>query len=273
MKVLPHRANLSVVVALLITAGTCGLSQATSTPGSPCFEVATIRPSQSENAGVSFQVAPMRFRAEAATLTDLILFAYHIPSKEQVQQAPHWASTERFDVDAKIDDAQATATKSLAPSQQMEQYRLMLQSLLKERFALRVHEQAEEMPVYALEPARDGPRLAATATPLKLPNLSGWSSGRVVAHGVKIGLLCEGLSGREDVGGRIVVDETGLKGSYDFTLNWTQTWRESPGSLSPDAAGVPLFTALREQLGLKLVAKRAPVDVLLLDHAEHPSPN
>lgn len=233
------------------------------------FEVATVRPAQSDHAGVSFQVAPMRFRAEYATLTDLIAFAYDVRSNDQIQKAPRWASAERFDVDAKIDDAEASATKKLSPSRQIDQYRLMLQSLLKERFGLDVHTQMEELSVYVLEVAKGGPKLVAATTPLNLPNLSGWSKGIVDAHAVTMSLLSQGLSGRDDVGGRIVIDGTGLKGSYDFTLQWAPT----SFNTSSDAAGESLSTALREQLGLRLTAQKAPARVLIIDHLEHPSPN
>lgn len=262
----------SAILGLCVLCATVVCAQLLPPSGQPLpsFEVATVRPAKAERAGVSFQVAPMRFRAEYATLADLATFAYDIRSSDQIRNVPRWASVERFDIDAKIDDAQASATKKLAPSQQIDQYRLMLQSLLKERFGLEVQTRMGEMSIYALEVAKGGPKLTTTAAPLNLPNLSGWSRGIVEAHGVTMSALSEGLSGRDDVGGRIVIDATGLKGSYDFTLRWTPT---SFDALSSDAAGVPLSTALREQLGLKLTARKASVRVLIIDHLKHPSPN
>jgi uncharacterized protein (TIGR03435 family) len=236
----------------------------------PSFEVATIRPSKAESSGASFQVAPMRFRVVSGTLTDLITFAYDVRSSEQLQQKPHWIDAERFDVDAKIDDAQAAATKSLEPSKQIDQYRLMVQSLLKERFGLTVHRQTKELQVYALEAAKGGPKLTSSTAPSSLPTLSGWSQGMVDAHAATMSLLSEGLSGRDEVGGRVVIDASGLKGSYDFTLQWTPPRSSDRGS---NVDEVPLTTALREQLGLKLVARKAPAPVLVIDHVEHLTPN
>ncbi len=238
----------------------------------PSFEVATIRPSAPDDQrGESIQVAPMRFRIQNATVSELIQFAYDIVSDKQLLNEPRWASVEKFDVDAKIDDAEATATKKLQPSQQMNRYKLMLQSLLKERLSLKVHAQTEQLFLYALEAAKGGPKLTPTSTPQDLPNLSGWSRGSVVGHAVTMSLFSQGLSGRDDVGGHIVVDSTGLDGNYDFTLRWTPT--ASLGVTSREDIDAPLSTALREQLGLKLTARRLPTRVLKIDQVEHPSAN
>lgn len=239
----------------------------------PAFEVATVRPSQSQSAGVGFQVAPLHFRAENATVSDLIAFAYDLRSEAQLQGAPHWATSERFDLDAKIDDAQADETKKLTPSKQIDQYSLMLQSLLGERFLLQVHQRMQELPVYALEVAKGGPKLTPTASSQALPKLSGWSKGRVDAHAVPMSLFCQGLSGRDDLGGRIVIDATGPKGSYDFTLRWMPSAILAADASTSDNSALPLSTAIREQLGLKLTARRAKASVLIVDRIEHPSAN
>lgn len=238
----------------------------------PSFEVATIRPSAPDDQrGESIQVAPMRFRIQNATVSELIQFAYDIVSDKQLLNEPRWAGVEKFDVDAKIDDAEATATKKLQPLQQMNRYRLMLQSLLKERLSLKVHAQTEQLFLSALEAAKGGPKLTPTLTPQDLPNLSGWAGGSVVGHAVTMSLFSQGLSGRDDVGGHIVADSTGLDGYYDFTLRWTPA--ASLGVTSREDIDTPLSTALREQLGLKLTARRLPTPVLKIDQLEHPSAN
>jgi len=109
------------------------------------------------------QIAPTRFRIQDASASELIRFAYAIRSEKQVQHGPRWTIVEKFDVEAKIDDAQAVTAKKLSPSLQMNQYRLMLQSLLKERFVLKIHTQTEELPVYALEISKGGPKLTPAA--------------------------------------------------------------------------------------------------------------
>lgn len=251
--------------------GLCAMqSPPTPVASSPSFEVATIRPSPSESRGADFQIASVRFRAEHATLTDLIRFAYDLRADELLQRSPRWASSERFDVDAKIDDVQADATKKLTPTQQMDQYRSMLQSLLRDRFTLKVDTKTKELPVFALETAPSGPHMAPSALPPgHLPQIAGFSRGDVDARGVSMSLLSEMLSGNQDVGGRVVIDATGLSGNFDFELHWTPF---STDAVS-DTATVPLATALKEQLGLKLTARKAPVRVLVISHVEHPSPN
>jgi uncharacterized protein (TIGR03435 family) len=147
----------------------------------------------------------------------------------------------------------------------------------------------EELPVYALEVTKGGPKMSPTAIPPNaqappFPILSGWTRGEVEAHAVTMPLLSEELSGDQDVGGRPVIDATGLKGSYDFKLHFTPLVRHGMGSndaaeqgdshaSAADNAEVPLSTALEEQLGLKLSPRKAPVKVLAIDHVEQPSPN
>lgn len=255
----------------------------------PSFEVASVRPSSSVSQGMNLQVAPLRFRAGNATLAALIRFAYDVRSDDQLEKGPRWTSTERFDIDAKIDDAQADATKRLSPEQQINLYRLMLQSLLKDRFALRVSTQMKQLDVYALVVAKSGPKMASAEMlpdpkSQPLPTLVGWSRGEVTAKAVTMSMLSEQLSGNLDIGGRVVIDATGLSGSYNFTLHWIPFSKQSAASIAPaskrvpdatepDATGIPLMTALEEQLGLKLVPRRAPVRVLVIDHVEHPSAN
>jgi uncharacterized protein (TIGR03435 family) len=255
----------------------------------PSFEVASVRQSPPDSQGTSFQVAPLRFRVLDATVDGLIRFAYDIRSDDQLKKGPRWTSTERFDIDAKIDDAQAGATKKLLPTQQIDQYRLMMQSLLISRFALKVSTQMEELPVFALELTKGGPKMNPTAIPPNsqahpFPSLIGWSRGEVEAHAMTMPLLSEELSGDQDIGGRPVIDETGLKGSYDFELHFTPLARRAMGTndavhqegsraSAEDNNEVPLTAALEEQLGLKLSAQKAPVKVLVIDHVEQPSPN
>ncbi len=284
----------SVLIATLIGFALSAASlhgQLLPSPGQslPSFEVASVRHSPLESQGTSFQIAPARFRVLDATVDGLIRFAYDVRSDDQLKKGPRWTSTERFDIDAKIDDSQADATKKLSALQQIDQYRWMLQSLLLSRFALKVSTQVEVLPVFALEVVRGGPKMTPTVIPPDsqahpFPSLGGWSRGDVEAHAMTMALLSEELSGNPDIGGRAVIDETGLSGSYDFQLHWTPLTRRSTGSndaalqgtaqTSPaDNADEPLSTALEEQLGLRLSAKKAPVRVLRIDHVERPSPN
>jgi len=254
----------------------------------PSFEVASVRPSSASTQGVSFQISPLRFRVVNATLNALVQFAYDIPSDDQLEKDPHWAAVDLFDIDAKIDDALADATKKMPPELQIDQYRLMLQSLLTNRFALKVGTATKDLPVYALEVLKSGPKMNPTVIPVgsewrPLPSLTGWSRGELEAHAVSMSLFSEELSGKNDLGGRVVIDATGLAGSYDFRLRWTPMAKQlveanaaPSGKTSVNTGadtGLPLSTALEEQLGLKLVPRRAPVKVLVIEDVEHPSPN
>ncbi len=256
----------------------------------PEFEVASIRPSKSDSTQENFMISPTRFRVENGTVTALIRFAYNIKSDDQLPKEPSWIGTERFDIDAKVADSQAEAMKAMVPDERFDQYRMMVQSLLADRFKFRCSRQMKELPVFALVVAKSGEKLArvdVSADPRTqhMPTLGGGSRGALVARGVSMALFTGWLSGRDDIGGRVVVDETGLAGSYDFTLNWTldsiraamssgDNANQGPGnSVTQEPAGPSILTAMQEQLGLKLEATRAKVEALQIDHVERPSEN
>jgi uncharacterized protein (TIGR03435 family) len=256
----------------------------------PSFEVAAIRPSRADAGFTNYSISASSFRAENATLTELIRLAYDIKSDDQLPKDPGWIRSEKFDIDARIDDAQAQAMGKMLPDAKFEQFRLMMQSLLEDRFKLKVSTQSKELAVYALVVAKNGPHLtpahvAPEAGMQHMPTLAGWSKGQLKAGAVSMTMFTSFLSGRPETGGRVVLDATGLKGSYDFTLTWTLDETHSaqfngtapgqgPASPSPPDSSAPSFlTALQEQLGLKLESRKAPVEVLVIDRVEQPSPN
>jgi uncharacterized protein (TIGR03435 family) len=259
------------------------------TSDSPSFEVATIKPSRS-NEPLNFKLSPARFEAKNVSLMRLILMAYNVKSDDQLPKGPNWMSSEKFDIDAKIADTQVDAMKKLPPDQRFDQYRLMVQSLLAGRFKLKVSTELKDLPVYALIVEKIRPGLTPTPPPAgeaqgqHMPTLEMPSKGELKADSVTMKFFTDQWLWRNpELGGRVVIDSTGLQGGYDFTLKW------SPVDLSaapPDAnvdgrasnpttdsSGPSLFTALQEQLGLKLEPRKAPVDVLVIDHVEKPSPN
>jgi uncharacterized protein (TIGR03435 family) len=180
--------------------------------------------------------------------------------ENQIVGAPGWVGGEglRYEVQAKIDDAQFAAMQKMTPAEQREQVALMEQSLLADRFKLKVHFETRELPAYTLVIAKGGAKL----TPAKdgevsmLSSLGDETTGTAVmlAQFVRSPLL------RPD--GRVVIDQTGLKGAYDFTIK---------GESGDDASS--FFTLIQEQLGLKLVPTKAPVEVIVIDHIEKPSEN
>ncbi|HVW09388.1 MAG TPA: TIGR03435 family protein [Bryobacteraceae bacterium] len=242
------------------------LAAATAFAQSPEFDVASIRPMTDEN-GVRTHIynSPhnSEFRAVNVTLTALLEVAYDIPDLRMLN-GPEWARTEKFDLQAKSDARLDRALAALSVEQGKEEKRRMLRALLAGRFNVRTHTEEREMPVLALRIAKGGAKLRPTDT--AEVGLSG-GRGRISIAGGNdaLAVLAYELSWRLD---RPVIDQTGLKGRYAFTLNWSE---DETSSLS--SAGPSLFTALEEQLGLKLEAARGPVTFLVIDHAEKPSAN
>ena len=254
------------------------------------FEVATVRPSRADGEFENYQVSSARFHVENAPLTALIRFAYDIRSDDQLPKEPAWITQEKFDIDGKVDDADVEAMGKLPPDQKLEQYRLMLKALLEDRFKLQVSPHMKELPVYALVVAKGGPKLTAANVPPEAiarstPILAGGSRGDLQAKSVSMALFTGWLSGREDLRNRVVIDATGLKGSFDFTLHWTlentragqadgsSAAQAATNGATPDSGGISILSALQEQLGLKLESRRAPVDVLVIERVEKPSQN
>jgi uncharacterized protein (TIGR03435 family) len=256
----------------------------------PSFEVATIRPSRADAGFTNYSISASRFRAENATLTGLIRLAYNIKSDDQLPKEPAWIASEKFDVDAKVEDSEMEVMGKMPPDEKLKEFRRMMQSLLEDRFKLKVSTQSKELAVYALVVAKNGPHLtpahvAPEAVMQHMPTLAGWSKGELKADAVSMTMFTSFLSGRPETGGRVAIDATGLKGIYDFTLTWTlddthgaqssgtASTQEPANTSPPESSGPSFLTALQEQLGLKLESRKAPVEILVIDHVERPTPN
>ena len=159
-----------------------------------------------------------------------------------------------------------------------DQYREMLKGLLEERFQLKAHKDSKESPVYELTVAKGGPKMQMSQGPDARPMMR-MGRGELNAKGAELSMLIQMLSQQS---GRTVVDKTGLTGRYDFTLKWTPELGEggngfgNPAEQASRAAaadGPTLFTAVEEQMGLKLNSARGKVDLLVVEKAEHPSEN
>jgi bla regulator protein blaR1 len=252
----------------------------------PSFEVATIKPSQPGATGIR-AFGPKgadRFLAMNVTVKDLIDFAYTIDDDRQVVGLSGWMISKRYDIDAKVGDVEVAAMSKLAHLRMMDPYRFMQQSLLADRFKLKVHFETRELPIYALVVAKGGPKLKASkmdpANPAETvnPGFTEFGVGRAAVTGATMGMLAEILERQPEVGnppggrGRIVVDKTNLSGLYDWTLRWTPWQDLSSGELS-DSKDPSLFTALQEQLGLKLEPAKGKVEVVVIDHIDLPSEN
>jgi uncharacterized protein (TIGR03435 family) len=255
------------------------LPLAAQTPNTPTlsYDVASIKPAKPAD-GTRLMVQFGRLSANGMTLKDLIKAAYGIEDT-QIADAPKWVNSQTYDIEAKADNADEATFKNLTP----DQYKLMFQSFLKDRFQLKVHWETKELPLLALVVAKDGPKLKLAkpgdtyADGIKGPDgkagghagMMRWSRGQMTGQGIPITNLVSPLT---RIAGRIVEDKTGLTGTYDFELHWTEDVGSGGGG-SPDPSGPSIYTALQEQLGLKLESQKGPVQVLVLDHVEQPSEN
>jgi uncharacterized protein (TIGR03435 family) len=218
------------------------------------FEVAVIRPSSSPTtAGTSFNVFDGgRIRITNEPVKLLIRTAFQLQNA-QIAGGPAWIETDRYDIEAKTGRPEKPAPGTLGP---------YLQDMLTERFHLKFHREPREWAVWALVVAKGGAKLK--------PNTDGMSSAmstkgasQLLATATPMELLAVYVGNR--LGG-IVVDKTGLKEAYDFTLTWAEDKQQ-------DDVAPALVTALREQLGLELERQKAPVEVLVIDAIERPTEN
>jgi uncharacterized protein (TIGR03435 family) len=267
------RWEILLAVAACVTLAGRALGQTAAPPAqsttlkTPAYDVVSIRPHKPTSDGSSWG-APTAdgYEARNYSVRELIAQAYEINSSYQLAGLPSWASEEPFDLEARLDDDAAAAYRKLSDRERREQAAPMLRSMLADRFRLKVHHETRELPVYALVQAKSGFKLKQAQG---AENLYGMFTNRglISIRGGPIGARF--IVGLSNFVGRIVVDRTGLTGYYDITLKWTPD-----GSQTSDPNAPPdLFTALEEQLGLKLVATRAPVDVLVIDHVERPTEN
>jgi uncharacterized protein (TIGR03435 family) len=242
------------------------------------FEVASIKPSDPLKPGTSFRLEPGGgIKTEGTSLKSLIQYAYDLRDF-QLSGATGWIASERYVILAKgaitdgpadfrqMDDEQQKAFVALV--------RKRLQSLLAERFQLTVHTQTKQLPIYALVVAKNGPKLQPNQSPDG--SVRSMAMGRAMLKATRANMegIAQALAG---LTGRPVRDETGLQGFFDFKMEWTP---DAPAA-APDAVekrpvesvGPTVFTALQEQLGLKLESKKGPVEIVVIDRAEHPSEN
>jgi uncharacterized protein (TIGR03435 family) len=225
------------------------------------FDVASIRPQAPEDARFYIRLpAKGRFTAMGSTAKLLMIIAFDV-QESQIAGGPGWLATEKWDIEARTDDGVEHSA---------EDTQRMLQNLLAQRFALRLHRATEQRPVYALTIAKGGPKFKVSDRERTNIGIAGKSMdiqrGSIAAI---TRILASAL-------GRPVVDRTGLTELYDLSLKWDDApipevlGREA--SAPGNESGV-IFTAIQEQLGLRLEPQRAPVEVIVIDRIERPSGN
>ena len=240
------------------------------------FDVASIRLNKSHDAGVRFAFTQNGFNATNISVIMLLKLAYGV-EEDQIVGLPGWAKSERFDITAKVLEKDLRKLST-------EQRKHMIRPLLVDRFQLRFHEVEKNVPVYTLVISKNGSKLRASkpdgSGPLEEHShqLRMMGRGYAVGLGVPMELIAQMLT---DHLGRPVIDRTGLKGDFDFTLHWTpdeevQLSRGPEASQEntwPDSDWPPLLTAVNEQLGLRLKGEKGPAGAIAVDHLEQPSAN
>lgn len=231
----------------------------------PAYEVISVKPSKPDCPGMMVSGSPGRYTAHCVTVWGLFYNAYAVRSFHDYPPGlPAWADKDKFDIDAKMGDDTVIALQKLPREQAGQQAQLMLQSLLADRFQLRVHHETRVQPIYNLVFAKGGSRLKPWPAD-EPPRGAGWGRSGIRIQGAGMDRLVICLS---DTLSRAVVDNTGLTGKYDIDLKWTPDDQQGTAD-----AGPTFFTALEEQLGLKLIPATGPVDTYVVDHVERPSEN
>ena len=239
----------------------------------PVFEVCTIKPSKPDAVGRGFRMNGRNFSTINTGVADLMSFAYGI-TKKQLAGLPEWADSDKYDLAAKPEGEGMPNDR---------QIKMMVEKVLVERFKLKFHHEKRDMSVYVLSVGKTGPKLnKSEADPNGLPGLGFRGLGKFLARNATMQDFANVM--QTTALDRPIVDQTGITGRWDFTLNWTPDEFQfsdlgprrppAPAAADDNAAKDPdLFTAIQQQLGLKLEATKAPADVIVIDHVEKPSEN
>ena len=253
-----------MMLAVVIVFAPGAPAQSAAAPGTMAFAVASVRPNNS--AGTQFRLA---FTDDGVRISNASLLMIIRASQGMFNSLddkfigiPGWASTAKFDIEAKVDSSDAAAFKKMPFGQRQR----MVQEMLADRFQLKTHHEMREQPIYALVVAKGGAKLRV-ATPAEGADPGGTIArkrGEIVAQNIVLSQLISQLT---QTLGRTVQDRTtGLTGKYDMTLDWAPDDETSE-------TGPSIFTAIQEQLGLRLESTKGPVEVLVVDHVERPSEN
>jgi uncharacterized protein (TIGR03435 family) len=226
------------------------------------FEVASVKPNNSGSQNSNMELHPGgRVTGTNVALGGLLRTVFNL-QPHQLVNAPEWIDTARFDIEAKPDREYSTREDALAP-----ELLAMLRNLFADRFKLVAHREMRDTSVYALVAVRGdgtlGPQIRRSQVDCEAARCRiSTSAGRIVGTGTTISELMRRLS---PTLGRPVVDRTGLSGPFDLELKWSPE--------QADTAGPSIFTAIQEQLGLKLESQRAPIEVMVIDRLERPAPD
>ncbi len=254
-------------------------------PAPLTFEVASIKPASADAQGTSIQLMPGGgLKMNNLPLLAMITEAYNV-RPFQVSGGPGWIRTDRFDLTARAERAPASDIPDdfakMTDAQRKtrrEQTSERLRGLLADRFQLAVHKEMKEQPIFALVIAKNGPKLKENQSPGPRQGMS-MNRGRLEGMAAPMEMLATVLSNNL---GRPVVDKTGLTAKYDFVLEFipdvgadprAQGFGDGVNTPAPNPSGPTIFTAIQEQLGLRLESTKAPVETIVIDRVEKPSEN
>ena len=270
--------KLRLFTLAFLSIGMCSSSVAQLPAKLPVYEVVSVHENKADDGNMSFNGTPSGIRLSGVTLVELLKQAYGLlySTEDQVIGLPAWAKSKRYDIDAKVGDEDVAAYGKLTREQRND----MIRALLEERFNLKAHRQTTEGPVYDLVVGKRGSKLTptnsevtgATGSLVSACKKGCMSSrnGHLEAKGVEMKDVAAFLTNETQ---RTVIDQTGLTREYDFTLDWTSLrWGPKDGANLPGAPP-EIFTAVQEQLGLRLESGKGPVASVVVDHIEEPSDN
>jgi uncharacterized protein (TIGR03435 family) len=247
------------------------LASAVGTNAQTAFEVASLKPNTSGEGGYRLSLYPGgRLQGRNMSLQHMIQVAWDLKEKDQVTGPLSWLDTDKYDLDA-------SAGKVVGEPEA----RVMMQALLLDRFKLKIHRDTKDAPVYFLVQAKKGAAVAPGLHPTPSGDCGAMATPAAATgpcSGIALNVDTGKLTGRRAdmpelanhlsmVMRRPVFDRTEIKGSYDFTLTWTADQSVT------DAGGPSIYTALQEQLGVKLEAGRGPVEIIVVDSAEKAAGN
>jgi uncharacterized protein (TIGR03435 family) len=255
------------------------------------FEVASVKPSDPAGRGPMMTGDPGRVNLRGMTLNLLIQQAFGVRSF-QISAGPGWINSDRYDIVAKVPDNDVDQTLPVDLSKLTDEQRktwqrrrqAMMQALLADRFQLKIHRETKELPIYVLTAAKGGSKLKDNGDRVDAdvrPGMIRMGRGLLSATQIPVSDFILALS---QVMGRTIVDRTGLNGRFNIDLKWTPDQGSDgvlgggpppPGAAGPppDTDGPTIFTAIQEQLGLKLDSGKGPVEVIVIDHAGKPTEN
>jgi uncharacterized protein (TIGR03435 family) len=267
------KRNLGIAaVTMLLVVSSVAIAAQTLEPAAAAgkaivYDVATIKPNKTLSGSTDVDTNEATFKATNVSLKMLLEMGYGI-RQDQISGLPGWAESTRYDIFAKVLDADPEALKKMKRPER----RAMVRKLLEERFQIKSHIEVKTLPVFELTVLKEGIKFKQFA-PAKSDDEGGDMSMNGQNHNMSMtarGVLMSDIaSALSDQIQRTVLDRTGLPGKYDLQLKWLRDDAPAGG----DDAAPPIYTALQDQLGLKLVAAKGPVNTLVIDSISLPTEN